>query len=74
MREIVNREDTQLSRAIDVPPDYQASQPITKALSQIEGLDFEGQISTLREITGNMGYSNMQLIPTQAETGKTASL
>lgn len=98
MREIVNREDTQLSRAyggltennqlvvwyawaismgdtiVDMPAGYQASQPINKALSQIEGLDFEGQISALREIAGNMGYSNVQPIPTQAETGKTASL
>jgi Orange carotenoid protein, N-terminal len=98
MREIVEGEDTQLSRAyggltennqlavwyawaigmgdtiVDMPPGYQASQPINQALSQIEGLDFEGQISTLREIAGNMGYSDVQTIPTQAETGKTASL
>lgn len=98
MREIVNGEDTQLSRAyggltennqlvvwyawaigmgdtiVDMPPGYQAAQPINKALSQIEALDFEVQISTLREIAGNMGYSNVQPIPTQAETGKTASL
>ncbi len=98
MREIVNREDTQLSRAyggltennqlvvwyawaigmgdtiVDMPAGYQAAQPINQTLSQIEGLDFEGQISTLREIAGNMGYSNVQPIPTQAETGKTASL
>lgn len=98
MREIVNREDTELSRSyggltennqlvvwyawaigmgdtvVDMPPGYEASQSINKALSQIESLDFEGQISTLREIAGNMGYSEVKPIPTQAETGKTASL
>lgn len=98
MRAIVNREDTELSRAygaltvnnqlvvwyawaramgdtvVDMPQDYQATQAINDALSQIEGLDFEGQISTLREVASNMGYSEVQSIPTQAETGKTPSL
>lgn len=98
MRSIVNREDTELSRAygaltennqlvvwyawavamgdtvVDLPQDYQPTSAINNVLSQIEGLDFEGQISMLREIAGNMGYSDVQPIPTQAETGKTASL
>ncbi len=98
MRAIVNREDTELSRAygaltqnnqlvvwyawakamgdtvVDIPNDYQATQPINDVLSQIEGLDFEQQISTLREIASNMGYSEVQAIPTQSETGKTPSL
>jgi hypothetical protein len=98
MRSIVNREDTELSRAygaltennqlvvwyawaqgmgdtvVDLPQDYQASQPINDTLSQIEGIDFEGQISLLREVVGNMGYSDVKPIPTQEETGKTASL
>lgn len=98
MREIVNRQDTELSRAygaltennqlvvwyawaramgdtvVDMPQDYQATQAINNVLSQIEGLDFEGQISMLREIAGNMGYSEVKSIPTQAETGKTPSL
>lgn len=98
MRAIVNREDTDLSRAygamtqnnqlvvwyawakgmgdtvVDIPNDYQATQAINNVLSQIEGLDFEGQISMLREIAGNMGYSEVKPIPTQAETGKTQSL
>ena len=98
MRAIVNREDTELSRAygaltqnnqlvvwyawaramgdtvVDIPNDYQATQAINDALSQIEGLDFEQQISTLREIASHMGYSEVQQIPTQAETGKTPSL
>ena len=59
---------------VDIPSDYQATQSINNVLSQIEGLDFEGQISMLREIAGNMGYSEVKPIPTQAETGKTQSL
>jgi len=98
MRAIVNREDTELSRAygaltennqlvvwyawavamgdtvVDLPEGYQATQAINDVLSQIEGLDFEGQISLLREVAGKMGYSDVKPIPTQAETGKTASL
>lgn len=98
MRAIVNREDTELSRAygaltennqlvvwyawavamgdtvVDIPQDYEATKPINDALSQIEALDFEGQISLLREVVGQMGYSDVKPIPTQAETGKTSSL
>ena len=98
MRAIVNREDTELSRAygaltennqlvvwyawavamgdtvVDMPQDYQATQAINDALSQIEELDFEAQISMLREVAENMGYSDVKPIPTQEETGKTASL
>jgi hypothetical protein len=98
MREIVNREDTELSRAygaltvnnqlvvwyawaigmgdtvVDLPEGYEATKAINDALSQIEGLDFEGQISMLREFVGNMGYSDVKPIPTQKETGKTPSL
>lgn len=98
MRAIVNRDDTELSRAygalsennqlmvwyawakgmgdsvVDMPTDYKASKGIKDALSQIEGLDFEGQISMLRQVAGNMGYSEIQPIPTQEETGKTPSL
>jgi hypothetical protein len=98
MREIVNREDTELSRAygaltennqlavwyawaigmgdtvVDLPEGYEATKAINDALSQIEGLDFEGQISMLREFAGKMGYSDVKPIPTQKETGKTPSL
>ncbi len=98
MRSIVNREDTELSRAygaltennqlvvwyawakgmgdtvVDLPQDYQPTQAINNVLPKIEGLDFEGQISLLRELAGNMGYSDVKPIPTQEETGKTTSL
>jgi hypothetical protein len=98
MREIVNREHTEMSHAygslkennqlmvwfawaqamgdtvVDMPADYQASQAINDVLSHLEGLDFQEQISMLREIAGTMGYSDVKAIPSQAETGKTASL
>lgn len=59
---------------VDMPPDYQPTQAINDVLSHIEGLDFEGQISLLREIVGDMGHSDVQPIPTQEQTGKTPSL
>lgn len=59
---------------VGMPAGYQATQSVTDALGQIEGLEFEEQISLLREIASSMGYSNIKPIPTQAETGKTASL
>lgn len=98
MREIVNNQDTEYSRAygaltannqllvwyawaqgmgesvIDMPDNYEATQAIDNALTQIEGLDFQQQISLLREIANQMGYSNVHKAPSQAETGKTASL
>jgi hypothetical protein len=98
MREIVNCEDTEYSRAygsikennqllvwyiwaeamgdqvVDMPNDYQASKAINNLLSEVEKLEFEEQMSILRTIAGAMGYSDVQPIETQAETGKTPSL
>lgn len=98
MREIVNCEDTEYSRAygalkennqlmvwfawaqamgdtvVDMPGDYNKGQGIDDVLSGIEGLSFEHQISMLREIATNMGHTDVQDIPSQAETGKTSSL
>ena len=98
MREIVDRQDTEYSRAygaikennqllvwyvwalamgnqvVGMPGNYKPTKNINKLLSQIEELDFEGQISVLRTIAGQMGYSEVQPIETQAETGKTSSL
>lgn len=59
---------------IDMPGSYQPVKAIADTLSQIEKLEFQEQISLLREIATQMGYSNVQPIPTQAETGKTSSL
>ncbi|NHC33216.1 orange carotenoid protein N-terminal domain-containing protein [Scytonema millei] len=98
MRQIVNKEDTEYSRAygalkennqlmvwyawaqamgdtvVGMPSNYQASEPIKNLLSQIEGLDFEDQISIFRTISSNMGYTDIKPIETQAQTGKTSSL
>jgi hypothetical protein len=59
---------------VDMPSNYQPAQAIGKVLEQIEDLDFQQQISLLREIADQMGHSDVQPIPTQAETGKTSSL
>lgn len=98
MRQIVNREDTDYSRAygalkennqlmvwyawaqgmgdtvVGMPEDYQATDAINNLLSQVEGSDFDGQITMFRTIASNMGYSDVKPIETQAQTGKTASL
>lgn len=59
---------------VGMPGDYQPTQVINDILSQVEGLDFQEQISMFREIASNMGHTDVKPIPTQAETGKTASL
>jgi hypothetical protein len=98
MRQVVNREDTEYSRAygaikennqlfvwyawavamgksvVDMPANYKATDAINNVLSQIEGLEFEQQMSVLRTIVGQMGYTDVKPIETQAQTGKTSSL
>ncbi|MDZ8239593.1 MAG: orange carotenoid protein N-terminal domain-containing protein [Nostoc sp. ChiQUE01a] len=98
MRDIVNRKDTEYSRAygaikennqllvwyawavamgdkvVGLPATYQPSQAINDLLGQIEGLDFDEQISVFRTIAGEMGYTDVKPIETQAQTGKTPSL
>lgn len=59
---------------VGMPEGHSASEAITNVLSQVEKIDFDQQISLLREIAGTMGYTDVQEIQTQAQTGKTASL
>ena len=59
---------------VGMPQDYNATQAINDLLSQIEGLEFEEQMSIFRTISGNMGYTDVKPIETQAQTGKTTSL
>ncbi|MBE9181136.1 orange carotenoid protein [Oculatella sp. LEGE 06141] len=59
---------------VDVPGDYQYTDATNSSLSQIETLEFQEQISMLREVASHMGFSQAQPIPSQAETGKTSSL
>ncbi|MUL37407.1 orange carotenoid protein N-terminal domain-containing protein [Gloeocapsopsis dulcis] len=98
MRQIVNREDSEYSRAygalkennqlmvwyawaqamgdsvVGMPNDYQPTEAMNNLLSQIEGLDFDDQISIFRTIASNMGYTDVKPIETQVQTGKTSSL
>ncbi|HEY9763169.1 MAG TPA: orange carotenoid protein N-terminal domain-containing protein [Trichocoleus sp.] len=98
MRQIVNCEDTPISRAygglivnaqllvwyvwaeemgnrvVDIPGDYTPSQGVQQVLDQIQGLEFQEQISLLREMATHMGHSDVKPAPTQAETGVTPSL
>lgn len=59
---------------VGMPEGYSASDAINNALKQMESLDFEEQISLLREVASEMGHTDVHEIETQAETGKTASL
>ncbi|GAX35504.1 orange carotenoid protein N-terminal domain-containing protein [Nodularia sp. NIES-3585] len=62
------------NQVVGMPNNYQGTDAIKNLLSQTEKLDFEGQISVFRTIAGQMGYSDVQPIETQAQTGKTPSL
>jgi Orange carotenoid protein, N-terminal len=59
---------------VGMPDGYNPPEPVTQALGGMEALEFEEQISLLREIASGMGYSQVKPIATQAETGKTSSL
>jgi hypothetical protein len=58
---------------VGMPDNYQPTEAIQNLLKAIEDLEFQEQISVLRLIASNMGYSEVEPIPTQAETGKTSS-
>jgi hypothetical protein len=58
---------------VDIPKDYEVTEAIKNALSQIEKLEFEEQISVLREIASNMGYSEIKQVSSQSEVGTTQS-
>jgi hypothetical protein len=57
---------------VDLPADYKASEETNRLVPQLEKLDFESQISFLRQVAGEMGYSEVGQTPTQ--TQKTPSL
>lgn len=59
---------------VGMPQDYQTTAAINDLISQIEGMEFEEQISIFRTIASNMGYTDIKPIETQAQTGKTSSL
>jgi hypothetical protein len=59
---------------VDIPEGYEATEAVNGVLGQIEGLEFEQQISVLRDVANTMGYTDVKPIATQAEVGKTSSL
>ncbi|BAY91466.1 MULTISPECIES: orange carotenoid protein N-terminal domain-containing protein [unclassified Tolypothrix] len=61
-------------KVVDLPDNYETTDTMDNLLSQLEGLEFEQQMSVMRTIVGNMGYSDVQPVETQAQTGKTPSL
>jgi hypothetical protein len=62
------------NRIVGMPSDYDTVGPVKGVLADIKQLEFQAQISLLREAVTQMGYSNVTAPPTQAETGKTDSL
>ena len=61
-------------RIVGMPRDYQGADALKKILADIKAVDFEAQISLLREAATQMGYTTVTAPPTQAETGVTNSL
>ncbi len=56
---------------VGMPNDYKATDKMNSLVSDIEGLDFEAQISVLRTVATNMGYSAADAVVTQKNTTKT---
>jgi hypothetical protein len=61
-------------RIVGMPDDYKAQGPVQEILGDLKNMEFQSQISFLREAATQMGYSTVTAPPTQAETGKTDSL
>ncbi|HTL88825.1 MAG TPA: orange carotenoid protein N-terminal domain-containing protein [Leptolyngbya sp.] len=59
---------------VGMPAGHSASDAIGNLLKRFEAFEFEQQISLLRELASQMGHTDVKPIPSQAETGKTASL
>lgn len=62
------------NQVVGMPNDYKPTEAINNLISQTEELDFEEQMSVFRTIVGEMGYTSVKPIETQAQTGKTPSL
>lgn len=59
---------------VDLPQDYKTDPKAQDILRHLENLEFQEQISVLRTVAANMGYSEVEPVPSQEETGKTPSL
>lgn len=62
------------NQIVGMPSDYKAEGPVNDILSAIKGMEFQSQISLLREAATEMGFSNVTAPPPLAETGVTDSL
>ena len=61
-------------RIVGMPSDYSPEGPVKAILSDLKGMEFESQISLLREAATRMGFSSVTAPPPLAETGVTDSL
>jgi hypothetical protein len=59
---------------VDMPSDYDAAGPLQDLLGELKAMEFEAQISFLREAAAQMGFSSVTAPPPLAETGVTDSL
>ncbi|WP_017301243.1 orange carotenoid protein N-terminal domain-containing protein [Nodosilinea nodulosa] len=62
------------NQIVGMPSDYKAEGPVKEIMSDIKGLEFQSQISLLREAATQMGFSSVTAPPPLAETGTTDSL
>jgi hypothetical protein len=62
------------NQVVDMPGDYEMTAGVKDILAKVKNLDFQEQITLLREAATQMGYSQVSDPPSQAETGKTSSL
>ncbi|MEO0407538.1 MAG: orange carotenoid protein N-terminal domain-containing protein, partial [Cyanobacteria bacterium P01_A01_bin.135] len=56
---------------VGMPGDYEATGAMNQFISDLEGVDFESQISILRAAASDMGYSEVDAVVTQQNTTKT---
>ncbi|MBW4484597.1 MAG: orange carotenoid protein [Tildeniella torsiva UHER 1998/13D] len=62
------------NQIVDMPSDYSAEGDVSKILSDLKGMEFQSQISLLREAVTQMGFTSVTTPPPLAETGVTDSL
>lgn len=62
------------NQIVGMPSDYSAEGDLSSILADIKGMEFQSQISLLREAATQMGFSSVTVPPPLAETGVTDSL
>lgn len=61
-------------RIVGMPSNYKTEGPVKEILSEIKEMEFQAQISLLRETATQMGFSTVTAPPSQSVTGVTDSL